>query len=231
MSDFIEQYENVLTENNCKQIIATFNTSSAPSPGQTGGGIDISKKLSEDLIIDQRPEFSHSMKLIGKAVTDGVREYLKKYYFALISGIALTIPHPKTGQPVQLTADNFEEFGIENIGNYMQFLFQLAPMNVQKYPKGKGNYGYWHSEIYPQIPDNKALHRVLLILIYLNDVEEGGETDFYYQKKSIKPKAGSIIIAPCGFTHTHRGNIPISSDKYVIASWVSFNPATQIYTS
>jgi hypothetical protein len=79
--------------------------------------------------------------------------------------------------------------------------------------------------------ENKALHRVLLFLIYLNDVEEGGETDFYYQDKSIKPKAGTMVIAPCGFTHTHRGNIPISSSKYVLASWVSFNPANQIYTA
>jgi hypothetical protein len=230
MSNFIEQYENILTKSDCQRIISAFNASPARSPGKTGGGIDINKKLSEDLIIDHRPEFEQPIRQLGQAVANGVKEYLKKYYFALISGISLTIPHPKTGQPVQLTSENFEEFGMENVANYMQFLFQLAPMNVQKYPKGKGNYGYWHSEIYPQIPDNKALHRVLLILIYLNDVEEGGETDFYYQKESIKPKAGSIVIAPCGFTHTHRGNVPISSDKYVIASWVSFNPATQIYT-
>lgn len=230
MSDFIEQYENVLTKNDCKQIISAFDANPARSPGRTGGGVDVSKKLSEDLIIDQLPEFKQPMQQLGKAVSNGVEMYLKKYFFALISGISLTIPHPKTGQPLQLTADNFEEFGINNVINYMQFLFQLSPMNVQKYSKGKGNYGYWHSEIFPQLPDNKALHRILLILVYLNDVEEGGETDFYYQNKSVKPKAGSIVIAPCGFTHTHRGNVPISSDKYVIASWVSFNPASQIYT-
>jgi hypothetical protein len=230
MDDFIEQYNAILTKQDCKQIIETFDMTPERRPGKTGGGVDISKKLSEDLIIDQLPSFKQPMGYLSKAVTHAVREYLKKYFFALISGISLTITHPKTGQPVQLTGNNFNELGLANVDDYMQLLFQLSPMNVQKYPKGKGNYGYWHSEIYPELPNNGALHRVLLILVYLNDVDEGGETDFYYQHKSIKPKAGNIIIAPCGFTHTHRGNIPISSDKYVIASWVSFNPAAKIYS-
>jgi hypothetical protein len=230
MNDFIEQYSNVITQENCQKIISIFDANPSRRQGETGGGIDISKKLSEDLVIDQLPLFKQPMGLLRKAVTYSVREYIKKYFFILISGISFTIPHPKSGQPVQLTEANFEELGLDNIDEYMQLLFQLAPMNVQKYAKEKGNYGYWHSEIYPELPNNKALHRVLLILVYLNDVDVGGETDFYYQNKSIKPKAGSIVIAPCGFTHTHRGNIPISSDKYVIASWVSFNPANQIYT-
>ena len=113
----------------------------------------------------------------------------------------------------------------------MRYLFRLAPINAQQYLQGKGNYGYWHSEIYPQLGKNDALHRVLLLLIYLDDVEEGGETEFYYQKKSIKPKAGTMVVAPCGFTHTHRGNVPISDNKYVLTSWVLFNPADKIYTA
>jgi hypothetical protein len=27
-----------------------------------------------------------------------------------------------------------------------------------------------------------------------------------------------------GFTHTHKGNVPISDDKYIIASWFQFKP-------
>lgn len=231
MINFIEQYPEQLTSKECLKIISTFEDSSSQQPGKTGGGIDTTKKLSSDLVIDNIPSFEQSMGLIGKSVTQSVKKYLKKYFFALISGISFTVSHPKTGQSIQLTADNFNELASDNLDDYMRLLFTLAPMNIQKYPKGKGNYGYWHSEIYPEMPNNNALHRVLLLLIYLNDVDEGGETDFYYQQQSIKPKAGTIVVAPCGFTHTHRGNVPISSDKYVIASWVSFNPATQIYSN
>jgi len=131
---------------------------------------------------------------------------------------------------VQLTAENFDEIGAPNAMNLIRYLFKLAPINAQQYIQGKGNYNYWHSEIYPQTGENNALHRILLFIIYLNDVEEGGETDFYYQNKSVKPKAGTMVIAPCGFTHTHKGNIPLSSNKYILTSWVQFNPASQIYT-
>ena len=75
----------------------------------------------------------------------------------------------------------------------------------------------------------EQLHRSLLFLVYLNDVEEGGETEFYYQQLKVKPKKGTIVIAPAGFTHTHRGNTPISGDKYVLAGWILFNRAENIY--
>ena len=67
-------------------------------------------------------------------------------------------------------------------------------------------------------------------MFYLNDVNEGGSTDFHYQNKSIQPKAGSMVIAPAYFTHTHRGAVPISNDKYILTSWVLFNQAEKIYT-
>ena len=112
----------------------------------------------------------------------------------MISGISLTVQHPTTKKPVQLTAENFAEVGTPNLVNLIQYLFRLAPINAQKYLQGKGNYNYWHSEIYPQAGENVALHRNLIFIIYLNDVDEGGETDLFYQEKSIKTKADKIYI-------------------------------------
>ena len=56
-------------------------------------------------------------------------------------------------------------------------------------------------------------------MIYLNDVEEGGETEFLYQPKRIKAEKGKIVIFPADFMHTHRGNPPISNEKYVLTGW------------
>ncbi|WNC68251.1 2OG-Fe(II) oxygenase [Thalassotalea nanhaiensis] len=230
MTDFIEIYENALSKEFCSNFISQFEASPHKTPGRTGSGVDTSKKLSEDIYLNEHQEFHPQLQTILQATTQCVSDYVSKYFFSLISGISLTLKHPKTGVPTLLTADNFEEVGKPQAMNLIRYLFRLAPVNAQKYQRGKGNYGYWHSEIYPQLNGNEPLHRVLLFLIYLNDVEDGGETDFYYQEKSVKPKAGSIVIAPCGFTHTHRGNVPISSDKYVLTSWVLYNPAEQIYT-
>ena len=230
MTDFIEVYPNALSPEFCAKFIQDFENSKHKVAGRTGGGVDTTKKLSQDIYLNQHAEFQPALQTILQACSKQITDYISQYFFSLIGGISLTVQHPKTKQPVLLTVDNFEEVGKPNLFNLIKYLFNLAPVNAQSYEQGKGNYGYWHSEIYPQLGDNKALHRVLLFIIYLNDVEEGGETEFYYQNKMIKPKAGSMIIAPCGFTHTHRGNIPISSNKYVLTSWMGYNSAQQIYT-
>ena len=58
-------------------------------------------------------------------------------------------------------------------------------------------------------------------MIYLNDVKEGGETEFLYHSKRIKAEKGKIIIFPTDFMHTHRGNPPISNSKYILTGWFS----------
>ena len=60
--------------------------------------------------------------------------------------------------------------------------------------------------------------RHLAWMIYLNDVEEGGETEFLYQCRRIKPKRGLGAIWPGQFTHLHRGNPPMST-KYTLTGW------------
>jgi hypothetical protein len=90
-------------------------------------------------------------------------------------------------------------------------------MKIQKTQIG-GGYHIWHFES----DDRKASNRILAWMLYLNDVEEGGETEFLYLHKRIKTKAGTLLLWPAGFTHTHRGNPPLSNSKYVITGWVEF---------
>lgn len=78
-----------------------------------------------------------------------------------------------------------------------------------------GGYHDWHFES----SHIDVSSRLLFWLLYLNDVEEGGETEFLYQKVRFKPKARTMIIAPSSFTHTHRGNPPLSNTKYVATGW------------
>lgn len=78
-----------------------------------------------------------------------------------------------------------------------------------------GGYHVWHHEHAPK----DCMRRVLAYILYLNDVEEGGETEFLYLSKRIKPEAGTLIIFPSAFTHAHRGNPPLSGTKYIITGW------------
>ena len=60
--------------------------------------------------------------------------------------------------------------------------------------------------------------RSMAWMTYLNDVKEGGETEFLYQKLKVKPKRGTTLIWPGGYTHMHRGNPPME-DKYIATGW------------
>ena len=88
---------------------------------------------------------------------------------------------------------------------------------LQKTKPGEG-YHKWHCE-----NDHTARKdRVCAFMLYLNDVEEGGKTEFLYQNIKIKPEEGKLLIWPAQFTHTHRGNSPISNNKYILTGWIEY---------
>ena len=78
-------------------------------------------------------------------------------------------------------------------------------------------YHVWHIE-HGKGFDNES--RAFVFSIYLNDVEEGGETEFLNQSVRVQPKAGRIVIWPAAFPYVHRGNPPLSGEKYILTSWM-----------
>jgi hypothetical protein len=62
----------------------------------------------------------------------------------------------------------------------------------------------------------------MFIILYLNTVDDGGETEFLYQSKRIAPVQGRLILSPTGYTHIHRGNPPLSQPKYILTTWVEY---------
>ena len=68
--------------------------------------------------------------------------------------------------------------------------------------------------------------RTWTTMVYLNDVESGGETYFKYLNLHIKPKQGTLIAwnnlyknGIPNFKTMHEALPPISGDKYVITKW------------
>lgn len=62
--------------------------------------------------------------------------------------------------------------------------------------------------------------RLVTFILYLNDNFEAGETEFLYLHKRYKPKAGTLVIWPSGYTHTHRGNPPLTGEKFIVTGWL-----------
>lgn len=86
-------------------------------------------------------------------------------------------------------------------------------IQVQKYVKNTGKYIYHEDS---RIYENKA--RKITFLWYLNDITDGGETEF--QNFKVRPEAGKLILFPALWTYPHRGNVPISDDKYIMTGWL-----------
>ncbi|MCC5855314.1 MAG: 2OG-Fe(II) oxygenase [Idiomarina sp.] len=229
MTDFIGIYDEALPKEFCERFLARFEQSRHQQPGRTGAGVEPDKKVSTDIALDSHPEFADDLKLIRETTARYVLEYFKQHHFGLIAPVALKVRDPRTQEVVNLTHDNFAELGQGNEDAYMRLLYRLGPIQAQKYLKNQGNYNYWHCEVYPQKDSVEALHRTLLFMYYLNDVDEGGTTDFYYQNKQIPPRQGRMVIAPAYFTHTHRGTTPLSDDKYILTSWVLMNPGNVLF--
>jgi hypothetical protein len=92
-------------------------------------------------------------------------------------------------------------------------------IKIQKTEVGGEGYHVWHSED----ASHRNKHRILTWILYLNDVEYGGETEFIYLSKRVEARTGRLVIFPGGFTHTHRGNPPLSNKKYIATGWVEMS--------
>lgn len=79
---------------------------------------------------------------------------------------------------------------------------------ITRYKPGEGF--TWHS-------DNIGLSptRVITAIWYLNDVAEGGETEYCWQDMAIAPVQGRLLLCPVGWWFRHRGVPPVSGPKYI----------------
>ncbi|MBL0688325.1 MAG: 2OG-Fe(II) oxygenase, partial [Pseudoalteromonas sp.] len=164
MTDFIRVYDNALSSDFCDNFITTFSQSPHIKQGMTSGGVDLNKKDSHDLHLNNHPEYAEQLKHIQQTTAQYVFKYIEEHIFMMIGAFGLKVYHPKTGQPVDLTYANYDEVGKPQLPLLVQQIFRLGNIQAQKYEINKGGYPYWHSEVYPQLQHNEALHRVLLFM-------------------------------------------------------------------
>ena len=89
-------------------------------------------------------------------------------------------------------------------------------IQIQKYEPG-GGFKIWHCERTGITQQT----RCLAFMTYLNDVVDGG-TEFMYQKLTSPAKKGLTMIWPSDWTHTHKGQISQTANKYIITSWLNY---------
>jgi hypothetical protein len=190
IENFIGIYDNYITEDECKKAIKLFESQN---------------KLNKTL-----------NRTHGENV--GLLEKQDRQYFATGENIdvwweelkSLMVNYEIAWLHYAKNTGGADAYGL-NSNN-----FKLTNLKIQKTLPTEG-YHIWHVE------HGRGYHnepRAFVFSIYLNNIEKGGETEFLNQSCRVKPKTGRIVIWPAGFPYVHRGNSPLSGEKYILTSWM-----------
>ena len=79
---------------------------------------------------------------------------------------------------------------------------------------------YDRFDYHVDVKDYATARRFLAFFIYLNDVVEGGETEFLFGR--VKPKMGRLVMFPPMWPWFHAGQKPVSGTKYFIQSYCHY---------
>ena len=203
--DYIQYFDNMISANTCKKYVKKFNEiykNGLCREGETIKGLNKVKKISFDYPMsnkDKDSELTDIYNNIHEILGYCLYSYLLNVGQLGLIYTGLNIYNLKDNVPFEDTPDMPTDIGLET-------------MWFRKYPKNSGGYFLPHcdNESYP------GEGRMLAAIIYLNDIKHGGETVFPLLKRSIKPKAGRILIFPSYFTHLHYGKNALS-DRYIFA--------------
>lgn len=64
--------------------------------------------------------------------------------------------------------------------------------------------------------------RYMVFLWYLNDVADGGETEFCDIGRKVEARAGRLLMFPPYWMYQHAGLPPRSGDKYILSTYLMF---------
>lgn len=191
--NFIYYKDNSLSKESCENIISTFESSpDLWSNGTTSLGTETTWKKSTDIGIN--PDFMNDEK--WKSCIIPMLESLQ---------IGLTEYKQKYTEKdgdILCGIDGIQNWGLEN------------GFNIQRYLPGEGYY-VWHCES----PGLDYCDRVLAWMFYLNDVTDGGGTEFKLQKYVSQAEQGKLLIWPSYWTHYHRGIVSPTETKYIVTGW------------
>ena len=191
--------KNSISKELCNDIINMFEEDSNKYEGRTAGGLNKDIKDTLDFQIPKIADYkwSKTRQFLEKELEKNIKIYVKNINDAMETC-------EESSSSKYKVFDNFVTFDT---------------IQIQRYKKQKGRYVY-HQDFSTDWENKK--YRVITFLWYLNDVYEGGETEFWTTYK-VKPEAGKLLFFPATWTYPHRGMMPISNDKYIITGWIFLN--------
>lgn len=201
-SSYILIGDNVVSRDVCDDIIdrCIRHYDDFFYPGPTLGGVDIHTKSSMD--------FDFSAQAV---VSKGFDPEPWATYEEIMSDALTTV--------ISEYQSNF--FDLWRVPSLYDTGFRL-----QHYVK---NFGYYREHIDGCVwGPISSRHRIFGVVIYLNDVESGGETNFPVQGQKVQARAGRVALFPAAWTHPHAGLPAHSGDKWMISSFIMCDPDNNV---
>jgi hypothetical protein len=75
-----------------------------------------------------------------------------------------------------------------------------------------------------KVKDRDIIVKPFVILIYLTEIEEGGELLFPIQGVEISPELGKAVVFPCNYSYPHSSMPVIKGSKHVCRVTMKMNP-------
>ena len=195
--DFIGIYDNILSSDRCQNIISWFEFC-VQNHLVHSSALDMGRRFRDDQALfvptDIRPEDIQHVQ----AQQNEMNQHALK---------------PELARDIWMAIDRcffhyVREYGLDDM--------PLAPffLKLHRVPEG-GGYHVFHSE-----KDSYGTQeRILVFHLTLGAPDEGGETEFIFQKKRYPAVPGRLLIWPSQFTHRHRGNLVLRGTKYYCTGW------------
>ena len=195
--DFIGIYDNILSSDRCQNIISWFEFC-VQNHLVHSSALDMGRRFRDDQALfvptDIRPEDIQHVQ----AQQNEMNQHALK---------------PELARDIWMAIDRcffhyVREYGLDDM--------PLAPffLKLHRVPEG-GGYHIFHSEK----ESYGTQERILVFHLTLGAPDEGGETEFIFQKKRYPAVPGRLLIWPSQFTHRHRGNLVLRGTKYYCTGW------------
>jgi len=106
---------------------------------------------------------------------------------------------------------------------YGQGIAEMEPPQVLHYSSDPDGRQFYKPHVDTDYSGNGHV-RDFSAVLYLNTVEEGGDTVFSYFGVGVQPVEGRIVFFPANYAYLHEALPPVSEDKFAVVTWFRFGP-------
>lgn len=231
LMDFVKVYPNTVSNEICDEIVNYFedgykiksfvgreNEESKRENGQGHKDYDIRKGY--ELNITQKIDDDELWNYYHKILLKNANNYINRYRLELEEAHKEASQHIRGVNGVIGKDSGFGQFYVPEDDILLEH-FRVRKYNPISTENIDGDYFNLHIDI----QDYYSAKRMMVILLYLNDVEEGGETSFdflsyYGEPATVKPTKGSLLMFHPSFMYPHTAHPPISCPKYTVQTYL-----------